>query len=116
MNINDKKTYSLWDYKQDCWKIIAEKILAGDIIVSPVVKAFLESPITINQLIAIDYTYEDNHKITRTSRIIKIKSKFYRVDTLTNNDTHQITYPNQIIREVYQTVCWKNIEEKLVMN
>lgn len=111
MNINDKKTYSLWDYKQDCWEIIAEKILAGNIIVSPVVKAFLENPITTAKLIGIDYSYENNHKITRTSRIIKIKSKYYSIITLTNNDTHRIAYPNQIAKEVHRVFCWKEVED-----
>lgn len=111
MNINDKKTYSLWDYKQDCWEIIAEKILAGNMIVSPIVKAFLENPITITRRVGTDYSYENNHKITRTSCIIKIKSKYYKIDTLTNNETHRTTYPNQIVKEVHRVFCWKEVED-----
>lgn len=111
MNNDNKEAYSLLDYKRDCWEKVAEKISAGAMIVSPVVQAFLENPITTAKLIGIDYSYENNHKITRTSRIIKIKSKYYRIVTLTNNDTHRIAYPNQIAKEVHRVFCWKDVED-----
>ena len=111
MNKYNKETYSLWDYNKECWERVAEKISTGAMIVSPVVQAFLENPITTAKLIGIDYSYENNHKITRTSRIIKIKSKYYRIVTLTNNDTHRIAYPNQIAKEVHRVFCWKDVED-----
>lgn len=80
-------------------------------IVSPIVKAFLENPITITRRVGTDYSYENNHKITRTSCIIKIKSKYYKIDTLTNNETHRTTYPNQIAKEVHRVFCWKEVED-----
>lgn len=111
MNNDNKETYSLWDYNKDCWEKVAEKISAGAMITSPVVKAFLENPTTKTKYVSTNYSYEDNHKITRTSCIIKIKSKYYRIVTLTNNDTLQITYPNQIAKEVHRVFYWKDVED-----
>lgn len=110
MNSNNKETYSLWHYNRSCWEKVAEKISAGFMIASPVIKTFLENPTTITKRVGIDYSYENNHKITRTSYIIKIKPKYYRIDTLTDNDTHQTIYPNQIVKEVHRGLCWKDVE------